>query len=271
MTGMNQRFLWACVCASLVLGAGCETDDGLGHSQAELDSVAPTPEPDPSLPAPQPPVIEAPFDADRVLDRGPKGARILGRLEPYPPNADPERVLVIRVEGSPLAAELDGARVTDARFVGDAIVTITPDHLLRLHTKSGSTVLDTEAYGPISVAGSRIAYVRGEMPFFELASADVETGVATVLTHEMAPVWSPALTPDGDSIVFVSGVEGKPRLYRMTKDGAPEALPETARTPTSPVAPYFEDGLLVFEDEQGTAWLDLEKGQIVRTSLEVAR
>src|SRR5690606_21356876 len=149
MGGMNRGLLWMCVCASLGLGAGCEANDA-GRARGELDSVAPTP----SVPElPGPPVVEAPLDADRVLDRRADGARIVGRLEPFPPNADPERVLVIRVEGTPLAAELDGARVTDARFVGDAIVTIPPDHVRRVHTQAGATALHTDAYGPISHAG----------------------------------------------------------------------------------------------------------------------
>lgn len=270
MGGMN-RGLWLeamCVCAALGLGTGCEPSEARepGRARGALDSTGPDPSPArPVAPA------QAPHSAERVLDQGAGGARIVGRLEPFPPNADPERVLVIRAEGTPLAAQLDGARVVDARFVGDAVVTIGPDHVMRVHTQAGATELDTQAYEPMSVAGSRIAYVRGEPPFLELARADVATGTAVTLTSGMAPAWSPALTPDGEAIVFVSGAAGSPRLYRIEGAGQPEALPQTARTPASPIAPRFEDGLLVFEDEQGTAWLDVDRGRIVRTTAQVAR
>jgi len=265
MAGMNRWLGAMCACVSLGLGAGCESGevDGAGAARGALEDTV----------APAPTVIGPALDAERVLDRRADGARIAGHLAPFPPNADPERVLVIRASGlSPaIAAQLDGTRVVDARFVGDAVATIGPDHVLRLHTQAGASELDREAYGPMSVAGTRIVYVRGEMPFFEVARADITTGTATALTTNMAPAWSPALTPDGETIVFVSGAGGSPRLYRIEGSGAPEALPETARTPSSPIAPRFEDGLLVFEDEQGTAWLDLEQGRIVRTSATVAR
>jgi hypothetical protein len=264
MEGMTRWLGAVCVCVSLGLGAGCETGELEGAEGARgalEDSVAPAP------------TVTAPaFEAARVLDQRADGARIVGRLEPFPPNADPERVLVISGQGiaPAIAAQLAGARVVDARFTGDAVVSIGPDHVLRLHTQAGVTELDTHAYGPMSVAGTQVAYARGEMPFFELARADVATGAVATITTNMAPAWSPAFTPDG-AIVFVSGAGGSPRLYRVEGSGAPEALPQTARTPASPIAPRFEDGLLVFEDEQGTAWLDLEQGRVVRTSTTVAR
>ena len=69
----------------------------------------------------------------------------------------------------------------------------------------------------------------------------------------------------GETIVFVSGVEGTPRLYRMARDGAPRALAQIDRTPGSPIGPRFEDGLYVFDDELGTVWVDLDAGRVVRT------
>lgn len=265
MEGMNRWLGAMCACVSLGLGAGCQSGE-VEEVEGARGALEQTVAPGPSVTGPS-------LDAERVLDRRADGARIAGHLEPFPPNADPERVLVIRTSGlSPaIAAQLDGARLVDARFVGDAVATIAPDHVLRLHTQEGVRELDREAYGPMSVAGTRIAYARGEMPFFELARADVATGEVIALTTNMAPAWSPALTPDGETVVFVSGAAGSPRLYRIEGSRAPEALPETERTPASPVAPRFEQGLLVFEDDQGTAWLDLEQGRIVRTTTTVER
>ena len=247
----RTRLLTLAACAGLAV-AGC-AGEREGRASAPLETTVV--------------LEEQPLDLDQRAD----GARIVGRLEPVPPNADPDRVLVIQLlrDGASIAQELapglDGMRVVDARFVGDAVVTIGADHVLRVHAGGRTAELDSHAYEPLSVAGTAVAYVRGELPFFEVARADVATGAVVAVTQGMAPAWSPALTPDGRAIVFVSGAEGSPRFYRIDGTGT-RALPPTARTPSSPIAPRFEDGLLVFHDEQGQAWVDLERGAIVRSS-----
>jgi hypothetical protein len=85
----------------------------------------------------------------------------------------------------------------------------------------------------------------------------------------MNPAWSPALTPDGTAIVFVSGIEGTARLYRA-ENGEVRPLPPTERTPSAPVAPRFEEGLLHFVDHLGDVWLDPERGEVVRTPATAA-
>ena len=221
-------------------------------------------------------LVQGPGDSEPALDRRADGARIVGNAAPPPPHTDAEPITTVQVvrDGASIATEidpsLDGAPVLHARFVADGVVTIGADHVLRWHARGRARELDRGAYGPISVAGSRIAYVRGAAPFLELARADVESGTTVGLTQGMAPTWSPALTPDGGAIVFVSGVQGTPRFYRIDGDGAPRALAPTQRTPGSPVAPRFDGELLVFDDAYGRAWVDLEQGQIVRTE-EVAR
>lgn len=259
---------WVALLAlSVSLALGCESGaphDGYERRSAELDEIVPG-EVVPDEIAPDESWV-VPTD-ELLLDERKGGARIVGRLEPYPLNADPDRVLRIQVLGPVqpgLAERLEGAQVLDARFVGDAVVTIGADHVLRVHTPEGEKALDREVAAPMSVSGTELAYVRGLPPFFELARADVASGQATQVTNGMAPAWSPAFTPDG-AIVFVSGAEGSPRLYRVDRGGEPKALPEAERTPASPIAPRFEDGLLVFEDEQGRAWLDVETGNIVRS------
>src|SRR5690606_35167144 len=104
----------------------------------------------------------------------------------------------------------------------------------------------------------------------ELARADTATLATEQLTQGMAPCWSPTITPDGASIVFVSGASGSPRLYRVDHRGPPRALAQIERFPGSPIGPRFEEGLYVFDDELGTVWVDLDAGRIVRT-LERAR
>lgn len=217
--------------------------------------------------APQAPSLAAP-QAREVLDRRGDGALITGLLEPAPADSDPERVLVLSAEPALRAIDpaLEGARVLDARFVGDdTIVTVGADHVLRAHAGGGSRELDAEVEAPLSVAGTTLAYARGDMPFFELARADVATGEVRAWTEGMAPVWSPALSPDGREAIFVSGAAGAPRLHRIAADGAPIALPALDRFPSSPRAPRWQDGTLTFEDETGaTALLDVATGRLVQ-------
>ena len=254
----------AAIAAGCILGmVGCE-------SGASTPRTAPLARTEPGISQQSAPAVtseraEEPAASDQVeLDRRADGARLIGTLLPVPPHADPERAVILRAIGA--EPGLDGARVLDARFTRDGVVTIGTDHVLRLHRGGATTELDTGAYGPLSVAGDQVAYVRGAAPLLELARADVATGSSQQLTQQMAPCWSPTIAPDGGSIVFVSGVEGTPRLYRVERNGVPRALPQIGRTPGSPIGPRFEDGLYVFDDELGTVWVDLDAGRIVRTT-----
>lgn len=241
---------WAVAWIVAIAGCTPEPPDA-ERSEPALDEVAP----EPVAPEPVAPV---------VLDSR-DGARLIGRAEPLIANADPEPVFTLR--GTEGVAGLEGARVLEARFVGDAVVTIDVQHVLRVHGRAVREV-DRGAYGPLSIVGDTIAYVRGHAPSLEVARADVSSGEVLQLTEDMAPSWLPALSPDRESVVFVSGASGRPRLYRA--DGASvRALPQSERLPTARRAPRFEEELLVFEDYLGVAWLDLETGRVVRT--EVAR
>lgn len=233
---------------------GCTADDvqeGAGSARADLEQ----PEPGESAP-------EDPGTPDEVvLAERADGARLVGEPTPLIPNADPEPSFLIRPVGVSFDG-LDGARVLAAHFVDEAVVTIGADHVLRVHDARGVRELDTDAYGPISVMGPEIAYVRGRAPSLEVARAHVTRGEVSQLTQDMAPAWLPALTPDGGAVVFVSGVTGSPRLYRVDRGGAVLALPETSRTPSAAVAPHFEGQLLVFRDHLGVASIDLDTGHV---------
>ncbi len=103
------------------------------------------------------------------------------------------------------------------------------------------------------------------MPALEVAVADRATGRVRGATQAMAPTWSPALTLDGSAVVFVSGVRGTPRLFRVAEGGDAELLPDLGRFPSAPTPPRFQGDLYVFEDHLGVVWADLEQGRIVRT------
>jgi hypothetical protein len=198
-----------------------------------------------------------------VLDRRADGARLMGRLEPVPENADPDRVLRLQASGASLAPALHDARVLDARFApDDALVVLGADHVLRLHLASGAEIpLDGQVEPPLSLVGQRVAYVRGSPPELEVAVVDLPSGAVYTVTEGMAPAWSPALSPDGTQVLFVSAREGSPRLYvAPTAGGPPRALPPTERFPTAPIAPRWEEGALRFWDEQGELVLPLAEG-----------
>lgn len=189
---------------------------------------------------------------------------IAGRLLPFPLDADPPRVIELDASVADLAPELVGARVLDARFAGDSIVLVTPDHALSARDASGRTVeLDTEAHAPLSIAAGRVAYARGSIPELEIAVADLSTGTAQPWTTGMAPAWAPALSEDGRSVVFVSGASGWPRLHRIDDAGQPRMLPRSERWPSSARAPRWTGDVLAFDDERGEAAIDLRTGEVV--------
>lgn len=184
-----------------------------------------------------------------VLDVGPAG-RLLGVPHEAPPDADPDRVVTLRVEPPSLAPELDGEAALEARFAGGGIVVIGTDHALRHHRDGEVVTLDEAVHGSVGVRGASLVYTVGDPPFVEVARADVETGLREQVTHDLAPTWNPALGPDGE-IYFVSGATGGPRLLRLAEGARePETIP-TERFPSSVRAPVVEDGALIFEDETG--------------------
>jgi len=207
---------------------------------------------------------------DVVLDRRADGARIVGQLQPAPAGSDADRVLVIHVEqaGRVIVAPLAGA--LGAGCGGERWGVLAPDHVLGAAGAGEQlTELDRAAEAPLAVRGEQVAYVRGDMPFFEVALLDLTTGAVRAMTEGYAPAWSPALAEDG-SIVFVSSREGSPRLHRVQPDGQVVALAPSLRTPSSPEAPWLErtqtGELLHFRDEEGPAVLDLATGRVASAS-----
>lgn len=191
--------------------------------------------------------------ADEVILDLRGDAAIVGRLEPAPPGSDADRVLVLRGAG------LDGRRALDARFVGDAVVVLGADHVLTLVDGARETALDEHAEAPLSVAGEAIAYVRGEMPDFEVVRAVPATGEVRALAPQLRPAWSPALSEDGREVVFATSAAGTPRLHRTGR-----GYVGGARFPTMPGGPAWRGDALVLEDERGVAWVDVGTGQVVR-------
>lgn len=213
--------------------------------------------------APQLLTIPSAQPGEVILDVRADGATLFGRVLPAPADTDGDRQLVLRSDlaGQPFAGALDGVVVLDARFVSEGLVVLGADHVLRVYAGQSVRELDAEAYGPLSVEADTVAYVRGDPPDLEVARADVRTGALEAITIDMAPTGSPALSADGREVIFVSGVEGSPRLYRASHGGV-RALPTSARVPTAPSAPRWRGDALVMEDEAGVAVIDVRDGSV---------
>lgn len=193
-----------------------------------------------------------------VLDARASGERLEGRRLPPPLRSD----ALPHYELS--SAGLEGLVVLDARFVEGGVVVVTPEQVLRfLPTRSAPVDLDHGVWPPIAAAHDVLAYARGLPPDLDIARSGLAAGTATQLTHGLAPAYSPALSPDGSELLFVSSALGEPRLYALDAHGHAEALAATARTPSGPTAPQWDGATLRFEDEHGTVALAPRTGAVV--------
>ncbi len=214
---------------TLVLLAACVADepDSSGAATAALET------PDP---APAGPIV--------ALDVG-----IDARVKDAPPNGDPDRVLALT---APLADLPAGSEVLDAHWVAGRALVLHPDHSLWVHEQGGRRRVDDRVEAPLSVREGSVAYVRGEMPFFEVVLLAELDGTPEQLTEGYGPAWNPALGPDRQ-VVFVSSREGRPELYRVRPGQSPERLQAEGAFPSSVHAPVFDGATLRFEDELGQA------------------
>lgn len=186
------------------------------------------------------------------------GRAIHVRVASAPPNADPDRVVLLRVDGFP---ELDGFEALDAAFVGDGVAVLGTDHRLRWYAQPSAAAveLDERVEPPLASAGEQLAYARGEMPFFAIVTLELSTRAPKARTEAGRSCWSPAVAGDG-SLAYVCTHEGRPTLF--VNDGVERALP-TERFPASPLAPHFDGARLAFTDEAGAVVVDARTGALV--------
>lgn len=184
--------------------------------------------------------LEAPDLADDGIE-----AEVLAA----PPNGDPDRVLAL---SAPVADLPAGTPILDARRVDGRVLVLHPDHSLWLHDAVGRRHLDDGVEAPLSVQGGSVAYVRGEMPFFEVVLLPAIDGAPQQLTEGWAPAWNPALGPD-QTVVFASSRDGQPAIYRVRPGQTPVLVASQGAFPSSLHAPTFDGVTLRFESEDGTA------------------
>lgn len=231
-------------------GASCGVvDDGCGHLMdcGSCDE----------------PRFVTPPEEDIYLDVRADGVRLIGRELPAPVQSDAPRLLTVQwvANGESHSWAFDDARLQDARFVPHTSGALVIDARGTLHwiadAHSAPKALDHDVIGPLAIAsrGRFVAYARGEAPFLDLVRYDLSTGRAEVLVADMAPLWNPAISPDGGDVVFVSGVDGHPALFhrgpeKQTRRIA-EAPDQVNPFPEGPFAPIWMSDAIVYQ--QGDA------------------
>ena len=229
-----------------------------------------------------------------VLDA--EGARmLLATPRAAPMGTDPVLRLAVglRRAGAPARSALDARDWSFARLLpNDRFLGVTPEgHLwiaalspgeppsdaVRTHSAPVDGVrVDTSVEGAVgsSPDGRHLVYCRGVSPDLEVFRAD--DGRVRSVTSDMAPVWSPAISADGRSVVFVSAQTGVPALYRIDADGPPRQLnnvgvrarpgvvPSLSPTPDALTPPLLSDEHIVFESRGAVHILDA-RGRPVRT------
>jgi hypothetical protein len=210
-------------------------------------------------------------------------------------DADDTRVLVATPRPAPVGTDLPlrmsvelrrgGARVSSAldaemwRFArllpGDRFLGVTPTGELWLSgladaPDAPAVFVDEGVTGAVSTSpdGRHLVYCRGDGPDAEVFRAD--DGRVRAVTTGMAPVWSPAISPDGRAVVFVSAASGVPALYRVDADAPPRQLtnvgvrarpgvvPALAPYPDAMTPPLLGRVFLVFESRGRVHVLDAD-------------
>lgn len=176
------------------------------------------------------------------------GGSIRAELVPAPMNADPNRVWQLVDPIFELAA---GNRINDIHRIAEGYAVVKSNQELWYYGPGESRRLDEDVNAPIGVRGTTIVYARGLPPELEVARVELR-GEPEQLTEDYAPVWNPALGPDGD-VVFVSGRTGGPALYRVEAGQAPERIINGGLFPSSLEPPTFDGRVLRFRDEADQA------------------
>ncbi len=190
----------------------------------------------------------AALESGVTLDVSADGQVLGGEVEPVLPNTDAMRVVTI--DRTPNGVELNGRRVLDARMVGNDVLVIDPDHTLR-RIGQQAAVVDRDVWPPLSIENGRVAYVKGHAPDLQLTIADLATLRKTVPMPSLLTVWSPALSEDGDEVVFGASVNGQAKIVHLDVSGETHIIDAKGRVPSSPIAPKWQDDRVTFHDEAG--------------------
>lgn len=206
------------------------------------------------------------------------GRTLVATPQPAPPGTDlPLRLQVeLRRAGTRADSALDGEFWRFARLLpGDRFLGVTPSGELWLSGLANApdapaVFIDEGVTGAVATSpdGRHLVYCRGDGPDAEVFRAD--DGRVRAVTTGMAPVWSPAISPDGRSVVFVSAASGVPALYRVDADTPPRQLtnvgvralpgvvPRLSPYPDALTPPLLGPAHIVFESRGAVHVLDAD-------------
>lgn len=203
-----------------------------------------------------------------VLDARADGTILVGRADPVPLDTDPVRTLRVRwiANRQELPWSQAGRALRDAHLLpGGGALIVTDDGTLSILADPGPTSVaipvDRDVTVPLSVTsdGRFAAYARGEAPDLQVVRLDIAHRTTQVLSPALEPAWCPAISADGEAVVFVASVGGFPELHRVeVRTGAHSrwSVGGTKRSgvalvPNGPSAPVLLDDVLVFETDDG--------------------
>ncbi|MFU8805936.1 MAG: FG-GAP-like repeat-containing protein, partial [Bradymonadaceae bacterium] len=199
-----------------------------------------------------------------------------GTLQPLLPHSDApgELIVELRHQDKVVAWPLGDEPISNAVFVPPAstrdgaptlAVRTSVGRLIHVDPSKNTAVqLDEEIGLMVSAAanGCCIAYMRGEMGLqTELAVATLDGGAVQRITLDENS-WSPAISPDGTQVVYVSATpagNAQIVLREISGEGAVRVLVEDAQVfATGPQPPFWTDEGIAFASEHGAYLLDLE-------------
>lgn len=75
------------------------------------------------------------------------------------------------------------------------------------------SVMDTFDLSP---DGTKLAYMKGEMPDYDLYIINLKTKVLEKLTETTSSAWNPVFSPDSKEIAFVYSPDGYPSIWKLS-------------------------------------------------------
>ncbi len=205
------------------------------------------------------------------------GRALVGLATPAPVDADPLLLMRVRYldRGEPQEWPLHDQVLRYAGLLpgGGFIATLANGTLLEVPAGGGPPRrLDTEVMGAVAVSrtGRFVVYCRGQAPELEVWRFDLERGESTPITRDMAPTWSPGVSPDGQTVFFASARSGVPALWRVALGPGPghgddpvqlnnlgaDPLGMLEPTPEGVTATVVTPDAVIFDGRSGSVRLD---------------